>query len=175
MEVITTNRLLLEPLGLNHCTEKYLGWLNDPSVYAYLETRGNQTLELLKAFIEKQVNNKIYIWAVTIKDGKQHIGNIKIDPINSIHGFGEYGILMGDKEQWGKGYAKEASLAVINYFFEIKKLRKINLGVVKDNIAAVKLYQNMGFEIEGVFKKQVVYDGVYHDIIRMALFNPNSK
>lgn len=175
MEVITTNRLLLEPLCLKHCTEKYLGWLNDPAVYAYLETRGNQTLEMLKAFIEKQVNKKIYIWAVTIKDGNQHIGNIKIDPINSIHGFGEYGILMGDKEQWGKGYAKEASLAVINYFFETKKLRKINLGVVKDNLSAVKLYESMGFEIESVYQKQVVYDGVYHDVIRMALFNPNSK
>jgi [ribosomal protein S5]-alanine N-acetyltransferase len=175
MEVITTNRLILEPLGLDHCTEKYLAWLNNPTVYAYLETRGNQTLEMLKAFIEKQVNNKIYIWAVTIKDGNQHIGNIKIDPISWNHGYGEYGILMGDKNEWGKGYAKEASLAVINYFFETKKLRKINLGVVKNNIAAVKLYENIGFETEGVYKKQVVYDGIYHDVIRMALFNPKLK
>ena len=42
-----------------------------------------------------------------------NIGNIKIDPINEIHKFGEYGILIGDKEYWGKGFAREASEEVL--------------------------------------------------------------
>jgi ribosomal-protein-alanine N-acetyltransferase len=173
MEVLETNRLILEPLSLSHCTDKYLDWLNDSEVYKYLETRGNQTRETLKDFIEKQIGGETAIWAISIKENASHIGNIKVDPINWKHGFGEYGILMGDKEQWGKGYAKEASQAVIDYFFETKQLRKINLGVVKDNKPAVKLYENMGFKTEGLYINHVVYDGVYHDILRMALFNPD--
>ena len=79
---------------------------------------------------------------------------------------------MGDKSEWGKGYAKEASKKIIEFFFgEEKPLRKINLGVVKSNTSAVKLYESLGFEIEGVFKQHVNYDGIYHDILRMALFN----
>ena len=175
MEILETNRLILEPLSLSHGTEKYLAWLNDPEVYKYLETRGNQNKDTLRNFIEKQIRGEIAIWAIIIKESGLHIGNIKIDPINWKHGFGEYGILMGDKEQWGKGYAKEASQAVIDYFFEEKKLRKINLGVVKDNISAVKLYEKMEFKTEGLYKSHFTYDGVYHDILRMALFNPKFK
>lgn len=172
MVTLETNRLLLVPLDMTHCTERYLSWLNDPETYKYLETRGNQTIALLEAFIRQQQERRVYIWAITIKENGKHIGNIKIDPINKKHGFAEYGILMGDKSEWGKGYAKEASMRVIDFFFEGENaLRKINLGVVKTNIAAVKLYESLGFELEGIFKEHVNYDGVYHDILRMALFN----
>ena len=36
-----------------------------------------------------------------------------------------------------------------------------------------KLYQKLGFEVEGIYKKHGKYQGKYCDIIRMALFNPN--
>ena len=39
---------------------------------------------------------------IHLKENCKHIGNIKIDPINKKHGTGEYGIMMGDKDEWGK-------------------------------------------------------------------------
>ena len=78
---------------------------------------------------------------------------------------------MGDKNNWGKGYAKEASRSVISYCFDILNLRKITLGVIKDNVAAVKLYESLGFEVEGVYRMHGKYDEKYCDAIRMALFN----
>lgn len=171
--LLTTSRLLLKPISEEHKTTHYLNWLNDEDVYKYLETRGNYTIEMLDSFIKEQISKNVYMWGIHIKDTDKHIGNIKIDPINLKHQFGEYGILVGDKEEWGKGYAREASEVVIRYFFDEELLlRKINLGVVSSNTAAINLYKNIGFQIEGTLKKHVIYDGVYHDIIRMAIFNP---
>jgi ribosomal-protein-alanine N-acetyltransferase len=168
---LNTERLLLEPLSLKHATERYASWLNDPEVYKYLETRGGQTTESLKEFITKQIDGNVYIWAIIDKTLNVHIGNIKIDPIHYSHKYGEYGILIGDKNYWGKGSAREASVAVLNYFFDKKDyLRKINLGVLKKNVEAINLYNKLGFKQEGLLHKHLLYNGKEEDVLRMALF-----
>lgn len=76
----------------------------------------------------------------------------------------------------GKGYAKEASMAIIDYFFNKHLfLRKITLGVIAENKNAVELYQKIGFIVEGIYRKHLNHDGEYYDIIRMAIFNPRYK
>ena len=105
-----------------------------------------------------------------VKKTNQHIGNIKIDPINYRHLYGEYGIMIGDKTTWGKGYAKEASIAVINFCFTKLSLRKINLGVIANNAMALSLYRSLGFVEEGRLKKHELINGTYKDKLRMALF-----
>ncbi len=172
---ITTRRLLLKPLGTGHLSQNYVDWLNDPEVYKYLETGGDYSLEKLEEYLKEVEKKNIYFWAIHLKENDKHIGNIKIDPINYKHGYGEYGILMGCKEEWGKGYAKEASLAVIDYCFKELQLRKITLGVVEGNIRAFLLYKKMGFELEGVYKKHGFYENKYQDVFRMALFNPKLR
>ena len=172
IEELQSDRLVFRPLSLVYLTERYVSWLNNPEVYKYLETGGNYTLEILKDYLIEVEQKKMLFWGIHIKHTGEHIGNIKIDPVNRRHGLGEYGILMGEPSQWGKGYAKEASQRILDYCFAIQNLRKITLGVVSTNTAAVHLYKSLNFEIEGVFKKHGYYQGEYADVFRMALFNP---
>ncbi len=169
--ILFSERLILRPLSLDHCTEEYVNWMNDSIVTLYLESGGGYTIEMLKEYILSTISKKIYFWAIHLKDSEKHIGNIKIDPINIRHSYGEYGILMGDRGEWGKGYAKEASISVINYCFEHLSLRKINLGVVENNFSAVNLYKKIGFIQEGLFIKHGFYNGSYNNVVRMAIFN----
>lgn len=173
-DILETERLLLYPMNERFISEAYLQWMNDSEVCKYLETNMPYGKSELEKFIREQVDSKTFFWAITIKDTNHHIGNIKIAPINFKHQIGEYGILMGDRQNWGKGYAREASLAVIDFCFNALGLRKITLGVVKDNIAAIKLYSSMGFNTEGIYKMHGIYDGKYCDAIRMALFDKNN-
>ncbi|MDQ8004327.1 MAG: GNAT family protein [Pedobacter sp.] len=176
MNTLFSKRLAYKKLNLEHCTDDYVSWLNNPQVYRYLETGGNYNKEKLSEYLSEVVSKKdILFWAIHLKSNGKHIGNIKIDPVNSKYGLGEYGIMMGDTEEWGKGYAKEASKAIISHCFDNLKMRKITLGVVADNEAAVNLYKTLGFEIEGVYKRHGYYDGKWSDIIRMAIFNENYK
>ncbi len=171
---LESDRLSFKPLSLVHCTDTYVGWLNNPAVYQYLETGGNYSLTDLRAYLTSvESRPEMLFWAIHLKANDRHIGNIKIDPVNKRHGLGEYGILMGDQNEWGKGYAKEASSCIIDYCFEKINLRKITLGVVEKNVVALELYKSLGFEVEGVYKKHGLYNKEYLDIVRMALFNPN--
>lgn len=171
---IETERLLLKPMHTKFITENYLHWMNDLDVCKFLETAIPYSEVELQDFVNSMIAKKILFWAITLKHDGSHIGNIKIDPINKKHLIGEYGILMGDRNNWGKGYAKEASKSVISYCFESLNLRKITLGVIKDNVAAVKLYESLGFEEEGIYRMHGIYGGKYCDAIRMALFNMNN-
>lgn len=170
---LKSTRLTLRPLALSHCTDRYVEWMNDPQVYQFLETGGNYKIEDLRSYLESVAqNNEMLFWAIHITEGDRHIGNIKIDPVNKRHGLGEYGIMMGDRSEWGKGYADEASRLVLEHCFTDLNLRKITLGVVSSNLAAVHLYKKLGFKIEGRYKDHGLYAGTYHDILRMAIFNP---
>ena len=170
---ITTERLLLKPLNRTYLSDKYLSWINDEEVVKFLETQVGSSITDLENFLLNVENNEIFAWAIEIKKSNEHIGNIKIDPVDYKNGNGEYGILMGEKAQWGKGFAKEASIGVIKFCFEKLKLRKINLGVLIENKRAIKLYSNLGFKKEGHFKKHKVFEDGFCDEIRMTIFNKN--
>lgn len=170
---LESERLILKPLSTIHLSDEYVNWLNDCDVNMFLETGGNYTKKKLHSFLQNIESLEIYFWAIHLKKDLSHIGNIKIDPIDLKHKYGEYGILVGDKTQWGKGFAKEASLRVIDYCFSKEvDLRKINLGVNSKNVTAINLYKNIGFNIEGVLKKHIITSYGYEDVLRMAVFNP---
>jgi ribosomal-protein-alanine N-acetyltransferase len=173
--VLETERLILSSITLADCSENYLSWLNDKDVNMYLESGFYQhNMQGLVDFVNGyQSNKKAVFLVIRLKENNKHIGNIKIDKINYIHRNCEYGIMMGDKTEWGKGYAKEASIAIINYAFEELGLNKVNLGVIDSNDVAVKLYEKIGFVVEGVLK-QNFYERTSSTLkneIRMAVFN----
>ena len=170
--ILDSERLILKPIGLMHVSYEYVEWLNDEDVIEFLEVEKGQSIGDLKRYISGMSDN-ILFWAIHIKENDKHIGNIKIDPINEKHGYAEYGIMMGDKLQWRKGFATEASRMAIRYCFEVLNLRKINLGVVEANRSAVTLYNKLGFIEEGMYKDHVMYNNKIYNILRMAIFNTN--
>jgi RimJ/RimL family protein N-acetyltransferase len=170
--VLESERLRFEPLSLRHLSEHYVNWMNDIDVYRYLETGGNYTLQDLKDYLSDYEEKDVYFWAILIKSTEQHIGNIKIDPLNLENNSGEYGIMMGDKTEWGKGYAKEATLRILDFCFENISLSQVTLGVVENNTNALQLYKKLGFEEENIKeRKSSTYDGVVCETIRMVKHN----
>lgn len=163
-------RLEFKPVSQEHITERYVSWLNDPEVYKYMETSGGYSIEKLKEFVNG-LKEGILFWGIHIKETGEHIGNIKIDPIDETNHSGEYGIMMGERNQWGKGYAKEASISVIEHCFNNLNLSKITLGVIEDNKSAVELYKKIGFSVDEIKPDYGSYDGKSCNLIRMSLEN----
>ena len=53
---------------------------------------------------------------------------------------------------------------------EKERMHKMELQVVADNRAAIRLYEKFGFKIEGVSRESFLgNDGKYHDMLHMGL------
>ena len=170
VDVLETKRLSLEPLSKYFLSQVYVNWLNDDVVNQYLVSGGDYTLEKLQQYLEEVERKPKYFWAIKLKETNKHIGNIKIDPINLNDLSGEYGIMIGDRSTWGKGIGKEASEIVLAFCFETLHLKKITLGVQKNNLKAIRLYEKLGFTLE----KQSESNEAIHPHHRMFLYNPKT-
>ena len=169
LAVLETERLILKPLNRYFLSQDYVNWMNDEKVNQHLESGGDYTLEKLTSYLKEVEDNPKYFWAINLKETDQHLGNIKIDPIDLNLLWGEYGIMIGDRNAWGKGIAKEASKTVINFCFKTLNLNQINLGVKKNNLKAISLYEKLGFKINPQSTPKTTTVEFY----RMSLINPN--
>ncbi|TCZ79285.1 GNAT family N-acetyltransferase [Paenibacillus albiflavus] len=75
------------------------------------------------------------------------------------------------KEFWGYGIGKNLLKVSIDWA-DTNSITKINLSVLETNDKAIRLYQKLGFEIEGVLKNdKILSDGKYYNTIMMGRFN----
>ncbi len=173
---LNSERLFYAKVSEEHAHDSYLSWMHDSEVNYFIETgKYPETIDSLKDYINKIPHKEVLFLAIHKKKDKKHIGNIKIDSINRIHSIAEYGILLGDKSEWGKGYAKEATITILNHCFNVLNIRKITLGVIAGNDSAINLYKKLGFEIEGQFVDHYYCNGEYRDVFRMGLFKGKIK
>ena len=149
-------RIQLRILTEDMVTEKYVSWLNDPEVTKYLETK-SATIEGLKKFVhEKYISDSCLFFGIFVKNSNEHIGNVKLEPIDFNKKTAVLGTLIGDKNYWGKGIASEVYRYLSRYCFEELKLETISAGIYNDAIGAIKAVQNVGFKITERHPKHVV-------------------
>ncbi len=159
----------MRSLAAFDATPEYCSWLNDPEVYKYLEVRG-VTLEDVRAYIAKRnVDPNALLLGIFDKDNDRHMGNIKLEPIDWDKKTAVFGIVVGDKNYWRKGYGTEATRLIIDYAFQKLGLKEIILGFVSEHEAARKSYERAGFSYVRTDKKALCYDGISYDEIIMSI------
>src|SRR5690606_16392073 len=95
-----------------------------------------------------------------------HAGFYKIDHrVRSA----EFGILIGEKSQWGKGYGRSIVGFCRHYAFDMLNLNRIALTVLEGNSVALRLYERLGFREEGRLRQAQYKGGRYLDVIVMSL------
>lgn len=168
---IVGKHIYLRPLEREDLNEKYLSWLNNSEVNRYLESGiFPYTYDDLKKFYEQvtQSNDKV-ILAIIDKKTDQHIGNVKLGPINWVHRKATFGVLIGDSKYWGRGIGIEVTRLVVEYGFSRLNLNRIELGVYAEHETAIRSYEKIGFRIEGRFREDLFQEGKYKDRLWMGL------
>jgi len=167
------DKIYLRSLTVEDATDEYVGWLNDPEVNQFLESRfENHTLGSVRAHIEKttQTTTNIFL-AILRKDTDNYIGNIKLGPMDMHHRVGSVGLMIGDKNSWGKGFATEAIQLMTEHAFDTLELHKVTAGVYANNVASIKAFFKLGFFEEGRLKRHIFFNGEYIDKVLLAKLN----
>lgn len=176
-EFVRGTRVYLRPLEREDLNARYLSWLNDPEVTRYMET-GTFPItapDLEKFYDEVTGSRNQVILAVADKKSGQHVGNVKLGPIQWIHRCATFGIMIGDKKFWGRGVGLEATRLMVEYGFDRLNLRRIDLGVFAEHEAAVRCYEKSGFKLEGRMRESLFQNGKYVDRLWMAVLRSEYK
>jgi RimJ/RimL family protein N-acetyltransferase len=78
------------------------------------------------------------------------------------------GIVIGDKDDRGKGHGTEALRALVRWIHRELGLHRVELEVFAHNIPGVKSYEKIGFHLDGRRREGYFRDGTFHDLLLMS-------
>ena len=130
-------------------------------------------LEIEKRLYEKVLTSNFptTVFGIELRDKKKLIGLTMLKEIDMITRSAKFGIMIGDPETRGKGYAHEACLKALEFGFRKLGLHRIYLKVHKTNTAALKLYEKCGFRMEGTLRDSDFKNGIFIDELIMSVLS----
>ena len=173
MSLLESDDIYLRKISISDCNENYLNWMNDSEVNKYLESRfTTHSIDSLKDFVNSMNNSENYVlFAIIDKSSDKHIGNIKLGNIHPVHKYADIGLIIGDKNCWGKGIGTKSIQLVTDYAFNKLNLRKVIAGVYEYNIGSIRAFEKCGFKRAYVKKDTYFFEGNYIDAIVFELYN----
>lgn len=156
-----TPRFILKPLTIADATPRYSAWLDEQAGQGFIQSsRSAHDIEHLQEFISiRSDRDDVVFLGIFTRDGMQHIGNIKFEPVDSISKYAILGILIGDSDWRGRGVGVEVIQHAVEWLHDELGINDIVLGVDKDNVAAIRCYEKAGFAFEQTDK--LILDGVF--------------
>ncbi len=152
-------------------------WANNPEIQNWLggwhfPTSMEDQKKWFAALDVKSLNQR---FVIEIEDmgviGTANLVNIDWKNRNAFHG-----MLLGDKDIRGKGYAKDTVMTIMKYAFEELGLERLDGSMIEYNKASLKFYlEKCGWKEEGrqrnwYFRKNKFWDKIIVGITRKDYF-----
>jgi RimJ/RimL family protein N-acetyltransferase len=152
--------------------ERTYRWHNDPELYSTLvdgfrfvsRNAEHAWLAARTSYSTAEVN-----LAICLAPGGEHIGNLYLRPINLVSRNAALGIFIGEKNQRGRGFGRQALYQALRHGFSDLGLERVYLEVLADNARAVRLYELVGFRTEGRLRSHVFKNGEFRDVLVMGI------
>ncbi len=151
--------------------ENAFRWMNDREVSRGLMARYPFSLESEREWVKNAVKPLDFgnaRFAIETKEGV-HIGHCGFHGCNAENRRAELGILIGEKEYWGRGFGTDTMLTLLRFAFEQMNLHKVTLGAFEFNERGLAMYAKLGFVEEGRLREDLFQDGRYWDLVRMSI------
>jgi len=151
-------------------TDTYLSWLNDPEVVRFSNQRFFQhtyhsSLDYLRTFVG---TTNIFL-AVYLKDEDKYVGTMSVYFLPP-HEVADIGIMIGDRDCWGKGIGGDAWTTVLSLLIDVVGIRKVTGGTLSCNKGMLKILAKSGMKPDGVRVRHELVNGQEEDAVLYAKF-----
>lgn len=150
-------------------------WLNDTDVTALMD-KGHtvNTVEAQLAFFKKMdASPTDMVLAICDDETGTHIGTTALHSIDRDKGTAQFGIIIGEKQYWGRGIGSGAWALVVQYGFEQLGLTMITTMIFAENEASHHIARKMGFTVKEVLKDFIKKPDGAHDYVVLTLTRDN--
>ncbi len=90
------------------------------------------------------------------------VGTINSHSCDHRNGTFGYGLAVRPEHQ-RRGYASEAIVLVLHYFFRELRYQKVTVTVYSFNEPSIRLHERLGFQLEGRLRRMAYTDGQFFD------------
>ena len=152
----------------------YIGWLNDVEVTRtlgrddYVESVNYD--QICSYFESVSRNPDIRFYAIHEAHKLGFIGTAKVALQGAAKDTADIGVMIGDKAFWNRGIATDVLGMLCADCFETHGLRKLTSGAMSSNPGMVRVFQKLGFIIEGVIRQKVPDGTGWADHVLMGCF-----
>jgi len=151
----------------------FVRWFNDPEVRRHLAWFEPMSRAREERWFETEylVAKDKFVFAIEarIDEAWLLVGNSSLEDISWKNRSAGLGIVLGEKEHWGRGYGTEAVRVLLRFAFGELALNRVELTVLADNARAQRCYEKAGFRREGTRRAAIFRDGRYHDLHLMGI------
>lgn len=148
-------------------------WDVDPEVQTHMPEPVNVPQDIKEQYVyitECEVDPEGYYWSIETKEGET-IGTIALTDIDAHHKITDLGIVIGDKNFWGKGVATEVVSTLVRYAFQNLGIQRVSAEVEAGNIPMQKVFEAVGFLRDGEFKSARAKQGRRIDVFHYGIMN----
>lgn len=168
---IVGDKCYLSPISIDD-TELFTEWLNDFEVIKGLGTVSQViTIDSERDFIQDIGKNGKQIFGIVDLKSDKLMGDCGFITIDQLNRKAEFGIFIGDKSFWAKGYGEEATRLILDYGFNILNLHNIILHVYSYNKRAIRVYEKCGFKEIGRRREAKIIAGKMYDEVLMDILD----
>jgi RimJ/RimL family protein N-acetyltransferase len=149
-----------------------VGWFNDPEVRQHLILYEPLSREKEEHWFDALLDMKDrYFFIIEIQKGEQwaSIGTVDLFRVDWKNRVVNFGITIGEKIYWGKGYGSDATCTALLFAFHELNLYRVEWEVFEENLRAIRCYEKIGFQHEGTRRKAFFRDGSNHDVYFMGI------
>jgi RimJ/RimL family protein N-acetyltransferase len=168
--IIRAERIYLRPAERTDL-DTFVRWFADADTTEHLSLRapfsGAMEEQWFSNMVEQQ-GKTAYHFVICLADDGRAIGTTGFHKLDLENGNAEFGIVIGEKAEWSKGYGTEALQAMCDFGFGQLRLERIELEVYDENVRARRSYEKAGFTLEGTLRRGHFSNGRYHDVRLMA-------
>lgn len=157
----------IRPIGKDDL-ERICGWLGQGDVAdSIILTREISFDDQLKWYEQYLKDETKAVFVIEFK-GK-HVGNVSLFNIDSSHRRAMLTIFIGEKDLRSKGIGVAAIRLMLRYAFTELSLERVSLEVLGDNTQAMKCYEKVGFQREGLLRSYVRLHEKRRDMILFSI------
>lgn len=108
-------------------------------------------------------------FTICTKNPDKPVGNTSLIRIDWVGRMAIYYIAIAESANWSKGFGLVTTQLMVEYAFDTLNLNRLQLHVFTGNQRAVKVYQKVGFKIEGTLKQAMYHQRMYCDFYVMGI------
>ncbi len=153
--IIRGERVGLGPIRRDLLTT-YQRWMNDLQVTRTLGAPSRpMTAEREQQWADTALVSSDPTFTIYTLDDLRPIGNTSLFNFDNDSATCFFGILIGERDAWGKGYGTETTRLMLGYAFDVLGLQNVTLTAHADNHGGIRAYERAGFRAIGVRRNAI--------------------